>query len=74
MDVVKTRNGRWKNAWVIGGFPDKYQRDKVATDLGAEVILMDCEKEEALERLALRDPEMLEEYTKYVDDWIRKLT
>lgn len=74
IDRVKTRSGRWETAWIIGGFPDKYRRDKLTSDLGAEVILMECTREEAIERLRINRPDLVEEYTRYIDKWIERWT
>lgn len=74
LDRVKTRSGKWRTAWVIGGFADKYQREKLAEDLGAEVILMECTREEALERLRASRPDLIEEYTGYINKWIERWT
>ena len=51
LDNIKTRFGRWNNAWVIGGYPERYRREKLADDLGAELVFMDVTKEECLKRL-----------------------
>lgn len=40
LDNIKTRYGRWNNAWVIGGFADRYRHEQVADELGAELVLV----------------------------------
>lgn len=74
IDNVKTRLGRWKTAWVIGGFPDKYQREKLASDLGAELIYIECTREEAIARLKMCEDRrnMQDEYITYIDKWIER--
>ena len=74
LDNVKTRTGRWRTAWVIGGFPDKYQREKLADELGAELVYMECTREEAVSRLILCENRRhrVEEYTGYIDKWIER--
>ena len=74
LDTVKTRTGRWRTAWVIGGFPDKYQREKLADELGAELVYMECTREEAISRLILCENRRhrAEEYTGYIDKWIER--
>ena len=51
IDNIKTRYGKWNNAFIIGGYPDKYKREKLAEDLGAEIIFCDVSKAECLKRL-----------------------
>lgn len=71
LDQVKTRYGKWSTAWVIGGFADKYKRDKLADELGAELIYCECDKDEAVNRLMIdeRRGNMISEYKGYIDKW-----
>lgn len=74
LDNIKTRLGRWKTAWVIGGFADKYQRERLADELGAELVYIECTRDEAISRIML-DKELrhrVEEYTKYIDRWLER--
>ncbi len=71
IDNIKTRYGKWHSAWIIGGFANKYQREKLAADLGAELIFIDTPKSVCLARLE-KDEERRdrkEEYTRYIDKW-----
>lgn len=71
IDNIKTRYGKWNNAWVIGGYADKYKREKVADDLGAEIIFCDVDKEECLRRLKLDESRQyrIREWTEYINKW-----
>lgn len=71
VDNVKTRLGRWGNAWVIGGYADRYKREKLADDLGAELVFCNASKEMCLARLAM-DAERRcrqDEWTGYINKW-----
>ncbi len=72
LDNIKTRFGRWRTAWVIGGFPDKYRREKLAEELGAELVLMECTKEEAIARIPLCEERsrLAKEYVGYIEKWV----
>lgn len=76
IDNIKTRYGKWRNAWVIGGYPEKYKREQLAEELGAELIYIEATKEECLERLAqdndrkYRQPE----YEGYINKWFERYT
>lgn len=76
LDMVKTRNGKWQTAWVIGGFPDKYQREKLAEDLGAELVYIECTREEAIRRISLDEHRinLINDYTRYIETWINRYT
>lgn len=71
LDQVKTRYGKWSTAWIIGGYADKYKREKLADDLGAELVYCECSKDEAIARIEIDDRRrnMITEYRKYIDEW-----
>ncbi len=65
LDNIKVRKGDWTNAWVIGGFADKYTRDKMIKELGAESIYISATKEECIDRAKERP----EGYIRYIEKW-----
>jgi hypothetical protein len=76
IDHIKTRYGRWQTAWVIGGYADHYKRDKMQSDLGAELVFMDVSKQECLARLE-NDSQRKQheaEWTKYINKWFEMYT
>ena len=71
IDNIKTRYGKWNNAWVIGGYPEKFKREKLADALGAELVFCDVTKELCIDRL-FNDPERkyrTKEWAAYIEDW-----
>lgn len=67
---VKRKNGKWINAFIIGGFPFKGERERTAAEYGAECIYIDCTQEEAQTRLqAAQDGRDVKEWSKYIDVW-----
>ena len=74
LDNIKVRKGDWLNAWVIGGFADKYTRDKTIQDLGAEPIYIDATKEECIERIGERPIEFMNYINKWWEDVERGMT
>ena len=68
VDMVKTRNGKWVNAYIIRGFPLKGERERLAAMLDAELIYIDTDKETCLERAYKRALD----YDKFVLDWWQK--
>ena len=72
---VKYKKGKWVNAFIIGGFPFKGERERVATEYGAEEIFIDCDKETAFLRLAtVQDGRDAKEWGKYIDTWFERFT
>lgn len=71
VDNIRTRFGKWNNAWIIGGYADRYKRERLADDLGAELIFCDVSKEECLRRLEQDEDRRYrqDEWRKYIEKW-----
>ena len=69
IDSIKYRLGDWANAYIIGGYPLKSERERLIKELCAEEIFIDCTKEECLNRLRNSDKRDYKEWSKYIDDW-----
>lgn len=63
LDQIRTRSGLWRNAYVIGGYPLRTDRDRLCNLLNAEPIFIDTTKEECLNRAAN------EEWKEFIEDW-----
>lgn len=74
-EVIKYRNGKWHNAFVIIGGALKGDRDRLMMQLNADdFIFIDTSKEECMMRLNSRDMsgEARKKWTKYIDDWFER--
>ena len=71
VDNIKTRFGKWNNAWIIGGYADKHKREKLANELGAELIFCNVSKEECLRRLSEDEDRQYrqDEWAGYINKW-----
>jgi hypothetical protein len=68
LDMIKTRYGEWHDAYVIGGYPNIFERERLAKELGAELIYCESTKEECYSRAyALKDVKV--DWIKYVEKW-----
>ena len=76
LDHVKTRKGRWDNAWVIGGYPEKYKREKLAKEIGAEVIPIIISEAECRARLHTDTDrhQRQAEWEGYIAKWYERYT
>lgn len=63
LDQIKLRNGTWRNAYIIGGYPLRTDRDRLCDQLRAEMIFIDEPLEVCLSRART------EEWKGYVNDW-----
>jgi hypothetical protein len=71
LDNIKTRYGKWYNAWIIGGYADKFKRERLAEDIGAELVYIEATKEECYGRLEADEDRQyrIAEWQKYIDEW-----
>jgi predicted kinase len=76
LDHIKTRYGRWDNAWIIGGYPDRYKRERLANEVGAESVLITAPKEVCISRLKMDADRRVNEgeWTTYIEKWFERHT
>jgi len=67
LDMIKTRYGKWHDAYVIGGYPNKAERDRLALELGVEVIYCEATLSECYAMMHQR--QLPKEYVGYIDRW-----
>lgn len=72
LDTIKTKRGRWVNAWIIGGFPYERDRTRYASIYGAECIYIDVTPDEAKRRLANAQDRDVKAYERFIDEWFEK--
>jgi len=74
IDQIKTRYGKWNNAFIVGAYADKYKRDKIITDTGAEPIFCEATQEECVSRLYSDSDRtgIIEEYKGYISKWFEQ--
>lgn len=63
LDQIRTRTGQWKKAFVIGGYPLRMDRERMADKLGAELVFIDTDKDTCLSRAANDD------WKKFIEEW-----
>jgi hypothetical protein len=52
LDEIRTATPRrkWQDAYIIGGYPDKYERERIAAEYNAELIHISTTKDECIKR------------------------
>lgn len=70
LDQIKTRYGQWGNAYIIGGYPDKYERERLASEHRAELLYCESTEDECLKRR--RESGRPDEWDGYIRDWWTK--
>lgn len=72
-EQIKTRRGKWVNAFVIGGFPYRGERERLCLELGAEPIYIHCTEQEASQRLQVcEDMRDKKEWQSYITSWFNR--
>lgn len=74
IDNIKTRHGKWGSAWIVGGYAEKYRRERLADELSAEMVFCDVSKQECLARLEMdvRRRMRKAEWAGYVEKWFEQ--
>lgn len=66
LDQIRMRVGKWKNAYVIGGYPFSMERTRLEQSLGCECIFIYEDKETCLERARVSERHG---WDKYIEQW-----
>ena len=69
MDAVRTRQGKWNRAYIIGGFPLISERERICKQTGAQEIYIESTKEECLRRFDAKPDGRDKEWKKYIEEW-----
>lgn len=69
LESVKYRRGKWLNAYIIGGYPYKAERERLANELGAREVFIDTNYEECIKRLEACTDRDKKVWEQYVSDW-----
>lgn len=71
IDMVKTRNGKWHNAWIMRTLPLKIDRELLLKEVGgdAELIHIDTPKDECFRRAYERGGDSVKWCNKFWDEY-----
>lgn len=68
LDQIKTRYGKWKRAYIIGGYSYKMDRERLQQQTGCEFIFIDEKKEICLSRAKSK------EWNEYIEEWFENFS
>lgn len=74
LDAVAHRFGKWNHAYIIGGYPNTAERERLAQQLSAETVYIEASQEECLRRLEEDEQRNREEWAAYIAEWFQKYT
>lgn len=71
LDIIRTRYGKWENAFIVGGYPLCGERERLTDRLGIDkVIFIDTPEEVCLSRAELKS----DVWSGFVRDWFERFT
>lgn len=69
IEQIRLRAGFWHNAFIIGGYPRKLQRDQLAKKLNADLIFIDTTREQAKATATMTRGIFAKQWQEYIDNW-----
>ena len=69
IDQIRTRKGGWRNAFIIGGYPLRSDRERICELLNAKPIYVEATKEECMKRATVERPQ---EWKQYIENWFNQ--
>lgn len=71
LEMIQHRQGKWRNAYIIGGYPLRTDRDRLCELLDAEPVFIEASIDECLLRAKAERPD---EWQDYIRDWFEVFT
>lgn len=69
LDMIKTRTGKWHNAYIVGGYPLAMERQRLCERMNAEPIYIDSTYDECINRLVKSNDRDYEVWSGYIKEW-----
>ncbi len=74
IDNIKTRFGMFNAAYIIGGYPKLFDRERLAKTIGAELVFIEATKEKCMKRLESCKDRNVAEWREYIERWFAEYT
>lgn len=68
LDMIKCRHGKWRSAWIIGGYPLMMERQRLYNIMGCSPVFIDTDRETCI----LRAKDRGRGWERFVADWWEK--
>ena len=72
LDAVRYRLGKWRNAYIVGGYPLSVERERLMNETAARPVYIDTSRAECEQRADRNDNR--EELRRYIADWFDRYT
>ena len=72
LEAVRFRLGKWRNAYIVGGYALSSERTRLCKELGAREILVEATQEDCVRRLDDLSYLNRDEWISFIADWFDK--
>ncbi len=72
IEQIRLRSGNWNDAYIVGGYPRKLQREQLAAKLGAELIYLETTPEQAKATATMTRGLLAAQWHGYIERWFRE--
>lgn len=69
LDAVEHRRGRWQNAYIVGGYPLRSERERICRQYGAREVYIRADRDTCIRRLLDDNARNLQEWARYIEEW-----
>lgn len=72
LDCIRYRNGRWNKAYIVGGYPNEAERERLCKEMNAREVFIQATEEECLARLEATEDARGDEWKKFIHEWFEE--
>lgn len=69
IEAVRYRRGKWSNAYIVGGYALRGERERLIDMLGAREVFIDTDKDTCIKRLYECNDRNIDEWIGYINTW-----
>ena len=74
IEAVKYRLGKWRCAYVIGGYALSSERMRLCKELGAREVFIEATEDACVEKLESSDVPNKDDYRRFISEWFALYT
>lgn len=69
LDAIEYRRGRWMNAYIVGGYPLRSERERICRRYGAREVYVAADRDTCIKRLLDDNARNLQEWAQFIELW-----
>lgn len=71
IDMIKVRQGKWNNAFIVATLPSRQQRERLCNLVNARLVFINTSKEDCIRR-CIEQTNNNKEYIDYIEEWFEE--